>query len=194
MFCRNAKGRRCIFILHNSPNSYLRVCFNHGTDRTISVMLSCISSIQRESGRAATPNRWNKFNDQLKLEPTLSGLRHFNALSSRAWLKVVMTPCCLLLSIKHFAELCSCCDHTSASICDFCSPAGSQEARLDVSKCRQTKVHRTDYSPFVWILLLPLLSNIRFSFVWISEFLVAAKSSRWDLHFPLNVKVAWEII
>lgn len=85
-------------------------------------------SIQRESGRAATPNRWNKFNDQLKWEPTLSGLRHFNALSSRAWIKVVMTLCRLLLSIKHFAELCSCCDYTSASICDFCSPAGSQEA------------------------------------------------------------------
>lgn len=85
-------------------------------------------SIQRESVRAATPNRWNKFNDQLKWEATLSGLRHFNALSSRASIKVVMTPCCLLLSIKHFAELCSCCDYTSASICDFCSPAGSQEA------------------------------------------------------------------
>lgn len=85
-------------------------------------------SVQRESIRAATPNRRNEFNDQLKWEATLSGLRHFNALSSRNWIKVVMTPCCLLLSIKHFAELCSCCDYTSVSICDFCSPAGSQEA------------------------------------------------------------------
>lgn len=85
-------------------------------------------SIWRESVRAATPNIWNKFNDQLKWEAILSGLRRFNALSSRASIKVVMTPCCLLLSIKHFAELCPCCDYTSVSICVFCSPAGSQEA------------------------------------------------------------------
>lgn len=56
-------------------------------------------AIQRETGRAATPNRWNEFNDPLKWEPALSGLRHFNALSLRASIKVVMTPCCLLLPI-----------------------------------------------------------------------------------------------
>lgn len=84
-------------------------------------------AVQRESGRAANPNRWNKFNDQLKWEPTLSGLRHFNASSLRAWIKIVMTPCCLLLPIKHFAEPCSHCDYVSGSIYDLWHSASSQE-------------------------------------------------------------------
>lgn len=111
----------------NSPNRYLCVCFH--TVQT-DLPLWCFhasDAIQRESGRAATPSRWNKFNDQLKWEPTLLGLRHFNALSFRAWIKIVMTPCCLPLPIKHFAEPCSCWDYISGSIYDFCAPACSQQ-------------------------------------------------------------------
>lgn len=61
---------------------------------------------------------------------------------------------------------------------------------LDISKCYQTKVCRTNYSLFFWVRLLPLLSNMGFLFVWASEFSEKAKSNRWDLHFPLKVRVA----
>lgn len=70
--------RKCIFVLHKSPNRYLCLYVR------VLIMVWTLDAVQRESGRAATPNRQIKFNDQLKWEPMLSGLRCFNALSLRA--------------------------------------------------------------------------------------------------------------
>lgn len=48
---KECKGRKCIFILHNSPNRYLCLCLNHGTDRSafaVLLFIGCYSEGDRQ--------------------------------------------------------------------------------------------------------------------------------------------------
>lgn len=104
LFCTAVQAAFCECVLIMAWTDLLLWCF-HASD-----------AIQKESGRAATPNIWKKLNDQLKWEPTSSDLRHFSASSLSVRIKTVMTPCCLLLHIKNFSGPCSCYDYVSGSI------------------------------------------------------------------------------
>lgn len=57
---KECKGRKCIFILHSSPSSFLCVCFNHGMDRSASVMLSCIRCCPEGVRQGCNPKHMEK--------------------------------------------------------------------------------------------------------------------------------------